>query len=434
MSLLSPYVYIYFNETASFGTAFVLDDSVQGVLDGTTYTLATSVPVDVTSYVSGSITTTRGRSRQVDQFQAGSMTFTLRNEDRAFDPSNTASPTGSALTPRLIVEAGLSSSDTGYDIPIFTGYIDDIDVHYEIPNISEVTITCIDAFSVLSNIQLNNVSVPSGLPGAVMNSVLSSAKFAGQRNIATGYNTIQSSTQSSTDALTFLQTIARSDNGMLFVDHWGTLTFFDRFYTNSFLGGGTTIVSITDDTSDLPNNPNALPYIAINQKSQALLLYNKVTGTRTGGTQQSSGNASSQAAYQVRELALGQLENSTDATVADLTNFMVNRYAQPEVRFDSVQISLNSLLNLSNSVNRQQVLQFMEIGDVVSVTRTPSGSGTPATLTKYHSIDGISWTLDASTQQYSVLLNLASMQSRTYLVLDDAYLGILETSTNRLGY
>ena len=76
----------------------------------------------------------------------------------------------------------------------------------------------------------------------------------------------------------------------------------------------------------------------------------------------------------------------------------------------------------------------MEIGDVVSVTRTPSGSGTPATLTKYHSIDGISWTLDASTQQYSVLLNLASMQSRTYLVLDDAYLGILETSTNRLGY
>jgi hypothetical protein len=360
------------------------------------------------------------------------MTLTLRNEDRSFDPSNTDSPTGSALTPRLVIEAGLSSANS--NIPIFTGYIEDINVSYEIPNISEVTLTCIDAFSVLSNIQLNNVSVASGLPSSVINSVLSSAKFSGAKNIATGYNTIQSSTQTGTDALTFLQTIARSDNGLLFVDHWGTLTFFDRYHTNSYLSAGTTIPVITDDPTTLANNPNSLSYTAITQKSQALLLYNKVTGTRTGGTQQSSSNAASIASYQVRELSLGQLENSTDSSVADLTNFMIGRYAQPEVRFDSVQISLNSLLNQTNDSNRQATLQFMEIGDVVQVTRTPSGSGTPTTLTKYHAIDGISWTLDASTQQYSVILNLASMQSKTYLVLDDTSLGVLETNQNRLGY
>ena len=427
MSTPGVQVTIFYASTSSFGTAFVLDNATQDILDGATYTLADEVAVDVSSYLTGSLSTTRGRSREVDQYQAGSASFTLRNEDRAFDPSNTAVGTASGLKPRLRVEIAYTSDGVALG-DIFTGYIDDIQVRYEQPNISMVDITCVDAFTVLATQQLRNVNISSGTPGAAINKILTSCGFSGSRNIATGYATIQASTQSSSDALTFLQTVARSDQGSLFVSKSGTLTYLDKYYSSTDYNTVGPEFILSDVQADITSGAADAGYVNISQKSATLLLFNQALGTRTGGTEQTANDTTSQATYQTRSLSLGQLEISTDSAVLDLCSYLVSRYANPEVRFDSVSVMVNGLSALAT-----QRLVSVELADPLTVTRTPPGSGTPATLTKAAILDGISWSIDFMANTFEATFNLASMDSRTYLVLDDPTLDIIET-TNRLGF
>jgi hypothetical protein len=88
------------------------------------------------------------------------MSFTLRNEDRRFDPSNTAGPDYPGPLPRLQVNAYLNKG-LG-EARVFTGYIDDLDIKYDIEGASVVNVTCIDAFSVLSNTKLRSFAVTAG--------------------------------------------------------------------------------------------------------------------------------------------------------------------------------------------------------------------------------------------------------------------------------
>jgi len=80
-----------FDLPASVGPFFVLDDPVKGKLDNTSYFLSGVIFFDVTERVRN-FSIRRGKSRQLDNYQAGACSVTLSNNDRAFDPTYTASP------------------------------------------------------------------------------------------------------------------------------------------------------------------------------------------------------------------------------------------------------------------------------------------------------------------------------------------------------
>jgi hypothetical protein len=68
------------------GNFFTLDDPVKGTLDTSPVGLAGDILEDVTDDVR-SITVRRGRSRELERYQAGAATVVLDSQDRKYDPS-----------------------------------------------------------------------------------------------------------------------------------------------------------------------------------------------------------------------------------------------------------------------------------------------------------------------------------------------------------
>jgi len=407
---LNASVWIDFGASAS--TNFIIEDpSGHSVLDSTTYTLAASNWVDVTQYVSGQISTSRGRSREVDAYGAGTCSFQLRNEGRIFDPSNPSTTT--PLT--LRAEVSISISMDGGAIGIYNGFIEDFDISYEMPNTSIINVNCVDAFGVLSNVFLTGTPSTAGTTTSqafidamvATNVQLPYAASLGSTKVAGNY-------QTNVSLLDYIQTLARSEQGAVFVDQYGTITFLGRHSTHD----PGALVIFTDDQWYISSDTSGsvLGYSTISQKAASLLLFNTVSGTRTGGTQQTATDTNSQSLYMSRNLDLGTLENDTDADVLNLVNYVLGKYSKPELRFDTISMETQGL-------SYQQVFN---LGRLLLTATVPVNLGTG--ITRQCVIEGIGWTLDASSGSYRVIFNLGSADVRNFVVLDDSVFGILNTS------
>lgn len=398
---------------ASSSTNFILDDPAS-TLDSATKTLASSNWVDVTASVSGQITTTRGRNRETDQYQAGSCSFTLRNEGRTYDPS---SGTSTPLTLRAQVRVSVVTD--GFKSRIFTGYIDDFDVSYEQPDTSVINVTCVDAFSILANVKLRGFTPTAGsTTGQAFLDAMKAANVTLPYAAANSSSKVQAVTQNDVTLLDFVQTLARTEQGAVFVDEWGTIQFLGRSR-----GTPQSIVTLTDNQAAIASDPDQLTYgyLTVSQKSATLLLFNSVTATRNGGTAQTARDTSSETTYMPRALDLGTIECQTDADALSLATYLLGKYATPELRFDAMTFELAGLAGQPATSFVRGVSFPMSL----PVTRTP-GSGSAITRTCV--VEGISYNLDATSGSYRVTLNLGSTDPRTFFILDDATNGVLDTS------
>jgi hypothetical protein len=117
-------------------------------------TLASITWTDVSSYVR-SVSTNRGRSTELDTFQAGSASITLSNADRRFDPEHASGPYFGSLTPlrpiRIRAQYGAGATTN-----LFFGWIDQWPQSYNNPTDATVTITASDAFKVLNLLTLKS--------------------------------------------------------------------------------------------------------------------------------------------------------------------------------------------------------------------------------------------------------------------------------------
>ena len=115
-------------------------------------TLASITWTDVSAYVR-SVSTNRGRSTELDSFQAGSASITLSNADRRFDPEHASGPYFGSLTPlrpiRIRAQYGAGATTN-----LFFGWIDQWPQSYNNPTDATVTITASDGFKVLNLLNL----------------------------------------------------------------------------------------------------------------------------------------------------------------------------------------------------------------------------------------------------------------------------------------
>ena len=100
---------------------------MQGVLNNVDYTLGGNVWADVTADVI-SVSTSRGRNRELDNFNAGTATVELRNNERQYDVTNTAGTYYGGILPRLPIQI------TVQGVIIFNGYVEDYDYGYDNPS------------------------------------------------------------------------------------------------------------------------------------------------------------------------------------------------------------------------------------------------------------------------------------------------------------
>jgi len=402
-------VLVGFQTTTGFGQPFQLNDAVYGLLN--TGTLGGLAYADLTSLVE-SVNITRGRSRQLDQFNAGTATVTFNNSTRVLDPLNTSSIYYPYVLPRSPIQILANG------IPIYTGLITDWNLDYDIAsNGDRMYAACSDAFTVLANTTLVAHTVTEQLTNARINTVLDYTEVAyqGPRNIGTGSSTLGASATSSnfniadnTNLLTYLQLVNTSEQGYLFIAANGTLTFKGRTSVLNPISGAT--FSYT----------GSIPYQTILSQYGDELLYNYIVTQSPAGVQQIASDATSIAQYQSQSLNITNLLNSTVAEVAGLGNYLLGKYKNPVLRFTNVSTQMAAL-----STANQNICFNLDLTSIATVVKNFT-TGTPSIESQTLIVSGISHNITPGS--HIISYTFESTDQNAYLTLNDSIFGTLSTS------
>jgi len=399
-------VLVGFQSTTGFGTPFLLNDAFYGVLNTTGRgTLGGVTMVDLTSIVE-SVNITRGRSRQLDQFNAGTATIAFNNKTQVLNPSNTSSPYYPFVLPRCPVQVLANG------IPIYTGLVTDWNLDYDISNQDMMYASCADQFTVLANQSLNAVATTAQASGTRINTVLSlpEINYQGARAIDTGSSTLGSfAITQDTNCLNYLQQINTSEQGYLFMSAAGTLTFKGRSSVLNPVAGATFNTTGT-----------GLAYQTLINQYGDELLYNYIITQSPAGAVQTTSNAASIALYQAQQYALTNLLNSTTAEVAGLGNYLLGKYMNPVLRFTGLSTQMSAL-----STANQNIVLGLDMTSICTVVKN-FVVGTPATETQTLIVSGIAHNITPGS--HIVSYTFESTDGNQYLTLNDSIFGTLDNN------
>lgn len=409
MSDVALTVEMLFQTTSKFFGFFVLDTST---LDGPDVLAEDEVWVDITEDVVA-IDIDRGRQRDIDEFVPAVGDIRLRNEDRAWDPTNTDSQYFGQVEPMRAVQITGTPSGGGPAV-VYHGFVlDFLQRLGGAGKTSEVTAVCADSMSLLGLADMDDIvsAFDGDLSGARITRVLDRTEVdfpSGLRDIDTGDATLGPTTLGE-NALQYLQRVARSEMGALYAAREGDLTFKARTTPP-----GDSQVTFSDDGADVG-------YQDAGTSFGADLLRNRITGSGTSGNERSTSDPASIEAYKgVRTLPRGQLLLQADADVDAQLDWLLSRFATPEFRFTEFVVNLNRL-----TAAQQQALLELELNERVTGELTPPGTGSPAQVIQAARVDGIRWSI-VPGQRWDATVRVSAGTRVFGFTLDDADLGVLD--------
>jgi len=360
---------INFSTGPSFAQAFIIGSGIFG-----TNVLADSsaapIIVDVSSQVM-SVQTRRGRTALSDQFQTGSLTLRIVDQNGDFNPQNPSSPYYTYLSPMRKVQITATYGSTTY--PIFQGFITSYVTTYpkDAEDVAYTTIQAVDAFRLANNAQISTVTGASAgdLTGTRINQILDEIDWPNSmRDIDPGLTTVQADPGTNRTALQAMTTIENSEYGALYVDASGSFVFQDRSVTVSSIGGTPTLFA--DDGT-------GIEYKDASWVLNDVLVFNKATITRLGGTAQVATNQASIDKYFLHSYFLNDLMMQTDAVALDYALAYVASRAETSIRVDSITLDLYTP-NYNAGILASLELDFFD--PITVLTTQPGGSTIEKTL------------------------------------------------------
>ena len=380
---------------------FRLDDPIKGKLNNVSYRLAGPIWIDISDKVAA-VSIKRGKNRELDRYSAASASVSLHNEDRTFDPLNQDSPYVGNIIPRRAIRV----STSGY--VQFTGVIEDWNLNYDVGGKSNAVIQAADAFSLLSQQTLTIGTAVQQTTGERINAVLNQPTVAwplADRNIDTGSSVLGTDVFEG-NVMAYLQLVEASEQGQLFIAKNGDIRFVNGSVT---ITSELTSVLFSDDGTGVPYTNAAVNY-------GTELLFNQVEASSAAGTAISN-NTASQTKYGITQASVSTLL-AVYSSVETLSQYWVNKYGEPEYRFENLSVNLNGL-----SGDDQIKVLGIELGDIVQIKFTPNGVGSP--IERFGQIINIDHTIDPN--RHDINFGVASLQY-SFLVLDDTGFGILDTN------
>jgi hypothetical protein len=380
--------------------AFTLDSST---LDGTDVLDGSTDFVDATEYVLA-VAVQRGRTNQTDQFSPG--TCRVLADDRAsgrlFDPANTASTYYQGdfdLAPRRAIKVLAGTAE------LFVGAITDLDITYELPNLSFASIVSADGLYELSRTALTAFTPSSQLTSARVSAILDRPEVnfsTALRNIATGIATCGTVAYTdNTNTLSALQAVAIAEDGRLFANRRNEIQFDERIsFTFS-----TAIASFGGTAT------NDIPILAIGVAYGQETLFNRVQVDIDGGTAaQVAQDSASQTQYGVQTLSFSSVPLVNETAGATLAQNLLDKYKEPKIRFNEISTSLNAC----GSALWPTVLA-LDVGDVIAVTKTYD-QGLPLSRTDSVFIESVAH--DITPSDHRIRFGLGQAQLLTAFILD----------------
>jgi hypothetical protein len=395
--------------------SFALDNPIKGVLDNTIYTLGGTRFFDITDRLV-SASTSRGKNQALDRIDAGQLNLVLDNFDRLFDPLYA----DGFYFGQLIPGREIRISCNGF--PVIYGYVDDLDIAYEPGNRSIVSFQASDG---LSNLTINNlpeVFPDVELSGARVTRILDLPEVdwpVDDRSIDAG-NTLLSDTDitEGTQAVSYLQLIATSESGEVFVSKDNKFVFRERNSTPNLPN-----IIFTDEASI--SGFTVIPFAELGVVYGTEELFNRIVLTNDFPSfpdEVTVEDLDSQVLYGPRSYTQDKLLNNELADLESLANFLLLRFKEPQYRFNSVSVVMDIL-----SQTQQDEILDLEIGDIVQVRFTPSNI--PPAIEQYVRVIGISHDWQNNEKRINLALERLDF---SLFVLDNAVVGILDE--DRLTY
>jgi hypothetical protein len=391
------------------GPFFRLDDPIQGVLDNTSFVLGGELFYDVTNFVT-SVSITRGKNRELDQYDQGLANIVFNNNQRTFDPEYGASPFAGQIIPKRQVRISSGSSIQFY------GLIDDWNLQYEPNGDSIAAAACSDATASFASQTLFTRTNTAQKSGERINEILSLPEIdwpLSLRQIDTGQMTLGADTiADNTNALEYFRLIEQSEPGAFFIGKDGSVVFKDR------------ITAPLTDGVTLSDDGTGIPYQTIRVQYGSELLANEIVlESSITTTQVVQQDLDSIEEYGIFNLTRTGLLIGDDTDLEELADFYSQKYSSPEYRFEAVDILLDEL-----TTGQQEDLLALEIGDVVQIKFTPNQI--PPAINKYAEIISVNHTIDLDN--HILTLGFATLDFALF-VLDDAQFGKLD-SGNALAF
>jgi len=359
---------INFSTGPSFAQAFVLGS---GILDTNILADSTAVIVDVSNRVNR-IETNRGRTALSDQFQTGSLSLTIIDQNGDFNPQNVSGPYYNLLTPMKKVQITATYGAVTY--PIFSGFITSYVTRYPDESSADLATTTIEAVDAFRLVQLAQISTVTGatagdLAGTRINEILDQIDWpATMRDVDAGLTTMQADPGTNRTALQALSTVALSEYGALYVDATGSFVFQDRSVTAGSIGGTSTVFA---------DNGTGIEYFDASWILNDVLVFNKATITRAGGTAQVALNQPSIDKYFLHSYFQDNLLMQTDAVALDYAQAYVASRAETSIRVDAIVLDLYTP-NYNTGIIAALDLDFFD--PIKVITTQPGGSTLEKTL------------------------------------------------------
>ena len=359
---------INFSTGPAFAQAMIID---QGILGTNVLADSAAVIVDVSSQVNR-IETNRGRTALSDQFQTGALTLRITDQNGDFNPQNVSGPYYNLLTPMKKVQ--ITATFNGVTYPIFSGFITSYVTTYpgeSDDTVAITTIQAVDAFRLAQIAQISTVadSGAGQLSGTRVNKILDQIDWPdSMRDVDAGLTTMQADPGTNRTALSALTTVSNSEYGALYVDGYGSFVFQDRTVTVGSIGATPTVFA---------DNGTGIVYFDASWTLNDVLIFNKATITRTGGTAQVASNQASIDKYFLHSYYLDSLLMETDAVALDYAQAYVASRAETSIRCDAIVLDLYTP-NYDTGIVAALDLDFFD--PITIKTTQPGGSLLEKTL------------------------------------------------------
>jgi hypothetical protein len=414
-------------DTGYMWDAFTLDDDLKGELNNTEYVL--NGVSQYASVMDGTIglTAKRGRQNTGDQFAYGTMSFTLNDTyaDGVFNPFDTTSPYYDPANDQPGLAPLRQVRFSRYDSLnvkkyLWVGYIVNYDYTFTLGGLDTVTVNCADFSYQLGQTFLAEWNVTEQLSSARFNDLLDlpEVAYTGTRSIQTGVATLGGAAAytvaNGTSVAGYANKINEAEQGRIFVDREGTITFQKRLGTTL----GVPVAEFHDDGTNIG-------YSAIDIAFQADTVVNRASIQHAGASSpEVAEDLVSQAAYLVQTQSITDSLVHNDAAALTLAEYLIS--PDPEARFNFLGTEF-----IGTPALDQDILALLDVGDLINIQKSITTSAGPTQFAQNLTIEGLEHRLTLSAG-HAVTYYTAPTTIVYELILDDITYGTLNAE-NVLG-
>jgi hypothetical protein len=369
---------------------------------------------DVSAYLRGPLTISRGRQQELGIMQCGTATLVLDNRSRIFDPG----VSGRMPMQRVRISALISEDDLpvaermfgtvgdlgdGYWAQ-FTGFVEswEPDTYDQGARDAVVYVRAVDGFEPLARMTLNQSfdeqtsaervsdvleacgwgTGESWVVGSALNGQVGSMVVGpvGDRALSHGITVVPAQTLEQEVALQHLLAVAEAEGGSFFFSKAGLATFHNRHRLLS--EAGRKPMAIFGPYRTPEDEAPAYPYTNLQYGLGCEWIYNEVRTRAIDGQEQVSTDSGSILRYFRRTLQKSNLLLTNDIDARAMADWLLYLYHEPRIRFDEM------VFEGAIPAGTFEALLALDIGDLVEVRLVPPGEGDP--LAQHSVIQGIS--------------------------------------------